>query len=130
MNLDPVIFAAIVAGVISLLGTVGGYFITRRLNDSQSRRNDSSAVSEVAESSTKLLGPLNDRIDKLGEQIFKLTNDLLSANQRIAQLTTDLRVRDAELEGLRGGVVVLVAQLKEAGILPRYTPPPYKGGGL
>jgi hypothetical protein len=86
-------------------------------------------VSQVSESSVKLLGPLNDRIDKLIDQMTKVTDDLCGANERIQKLTEALKQRDAELEGLRGGVVVLVAQLKEAGISPRYIPPDYEARG-
>ena len=126
MNLDPIVQAALVSGFISVAGLGLGYLVMRRVNDTQADRNTSAASGEVAEAARNLLQPLNDQIDKLSKQMSRMTDDMMASNKRVAQLTEDVRMRDAELEGLRAGVVVLINQLREAGIEPRYQPPAYK----
>lgn len=106
------------------------------------RGKDDADVNQAAAASVNLLlVPLNNRIEYLAERVEKLTaNEQRLHNERekrerehkveLDAMRTVQAAMQNELDELRAGVAVLVAQLEQAHITPRYRPKtgPLTGG--
>lgn len=128
-------WAAIVTAIAALAGVIVAFDArkTARQKLAEAGRVQAEAGHAAAESVEILLAPLNARITELSVA-------LVAANETIAILkrdqadmllryTTEMVQRDqergklhAEIDEMRGGVMVLVAQLEQAGIKPRWKP--------
>lgn len=115
------------------LGTFAVALSQRRSNLASARKYVADAGEVAAQSVGLLLGPLNEKLEKV-------MSDLGTANERIEKMQTERdlereslkaeraaraeerRVMQAEIDELRAGVGVLVAQLEAAGLTPRYKP--------
>ena len=129
--IDP----AIVAAVISATGVGVGWWVNRRLSNAQAENFDADAAKKIVDSARDLLPLLTKRIDDLQETVTQMSvsltqakTDLDAANERIRQMTDQAQDRDVFIVGLLAGITVLVGQLREAKLEPRYTPPAAKAG--
>lgn len=142
MSLDPLVQSTLVSGAITIFGLGLGYFINRRGNNASADSSEASAVLANAEATLKLIPALNDRITQLtSEAKARVETHKLELAERekqdeardqqindqakvIVSLLAKDKKRDAQVEGMRAGMIVLVSQLTELGYTPRYTPPP------
>ena len=142
--LDPVIVAATLALVGTALGSLLAYAIASTRLRSQTRVDNADAGESAAKAADILIGPLTTRVVELEAQLRKdreelvkikkqHTDELEQWTQQLAsrdkQRQTELKISDekhlqmqAEIDELRGGIAVLVAQLEAAGLKPRYKP--------
>lgn len=133
-------WATIIGTVISFIVAIGSLVVSF----SQRRKNSADAGETSSRSVGLLLEPLNKRIDTLTEELDK-------ANKKIAKVESEResereryriereeaeRIRkqenkereeerikmQSEIDEMRGGFIVLNAQLEGAGITPRYKP--------
>ncbi len=112
---------------ISFLVAMTGLYLAldnRRLRGAQVERDESTASAAITRSALSLVGPMQSKIATLEGQVSDLTTRLTINSQRTTDLEHGIQIRDAELEGLRAGVVVLTSQLKRLSIVPEYNPPP------
>jgi hypothetical protein len=116
--------------LISLIIAVTGLYLAianRRVRLSQVDRDESSASAAITKSALSLVAPMQTKITALETQLTEQSSRLTNQSQRISDLEHGISIRDAELEGLRAGIVVLTSQLKRLNIIPEYNPPPHTG---
>jgi len=112
--------------------------LRRRQEQSSADNLDAQSNRAAAESVRLLLEPLNARIASLEEQLKGFANREAQLKdereeretrhaEEVSSLKTVQAVMQSEIDELRGGVAVLVAQLEGAGILPRWKPKPKTG---
>ena len=138
MNIDWTALGIIISIIIGLGGLLL-QFLKRPQEVKQAKADTNRSVAEAgkaaAESVDLLLIPLNDKIAALNTRVAALEQerDALreSRDQReidhaeeIKGLKNTQAVQQSEIDELRGGVAVLVAQLEAAGLEPRYKPKP------
>lgn len=113
-------------------------FLKRRQVMAAAENLDAQSTRAAAESVRLLLEPLNTRIASLEEQLKGFTNREAQLKEErekretahaaeVTSLKTVQSVMQSEIDELRGGVAVLVAQLEGAGIIPRWRPKPKTG---
>lgn len=128
MSTDVSIAVAVVTSLLALTGTALTLLANRRRTAADTSSLEATASQANASATLALIPALERRIKELEKGMAKATQDLTLANEKIVALVSEGQVRDNELEGLRAGVAVLVAQLREQNMTPRYTPPPRKPG--
>lgn len=122
MQIDPVIQAAITSGVISLVGLLVSFVINWRLHRSQIASEEANAGKTISDSALGLIKPLQQRTLELETQVVQLNEQSTFQATRITELETERIKIQAELVGLRAGVVVLTSQLIRLGLAPEYVP--------
>ena len=112
-----------------------GWWVNRRRNDAEAQKFDADAAKKIVDSARDLLPMLTKRIDDLQETVTQMSvsltqakNDLDVANEQIKLMSREAEAQNVLIEGLRAGLTVLVNQLREAKLEPRYTPPTKKPG--
>lgn len=123
--------ALVVTMLVALSGVYFGWDARRTAKERLAavRKDNTEGDSSAAKAVELLLGPLNARIDTL-------SSDLSTANIKIATLTVAVGERDTkisaqqnELDEFRAGFSILLAQMREAKIEPRWQPRPKPGTG-
>ena len=128
---DPVIIATLISILGTSLSAVIAWLLTRRRYESEVERNSAEAAEAVSEAALTLMNPLKTRISELTQEIVniqsdrvcereKYTEDIRLLNERLTRVNTLLLQREAETQELRGGIDVLIGQLKQLGIIPKY----------
>lgn len=122
-ELDPLVQAGIISGVVALIITVVGYLVNQGQNKAAVSLADATASETITKTSLSLIEPLQAKIVELERDLLEMTRTSALQAQRIADLERNESMRDAEMRGLRAGVGVLTAQLERLFIVPEYTPP-------
>jgi len=122
-----------VGAVLAALAVMVSSWWQRRRTNAQADNYDAQASAAAAKSVNLLLGPLNMRVTDLA-------NKLAAAEEGMAQMRSDhaqeriewsrqLRTRDETIAKLQntvneynGGIAVLIAQMEENKITPRWKP--------
>ena len=122
---------ALVTLAVAVSGAVLGWAARKtareRLATLASQEADAKlAIAQAGESAAQSVQLL---LPQLNARITELATQLLEARTTISELQTALAARDVkekqmqvEIDELRGGVMVLIAQLEENGIRPRWKP--------
>ncbi len=130
------------AWVPTMLTTLGAIVMVgiqvwanRRKVASEADDYDARASQTVAEAANMLIEPLKTRLVEVETRNQTVLDELMVIKRQHTKereaWAMQLQERDgqraqmqAEIDELRGGIVVLVAQLQAAGIPPRYNPKP------
>ena len=121
-ELDPLVQAGIISGVVALIITVVGYLVNQGQNKAAVSLADATASETITKTSLSLIEPLQAKIVELERDLLEMTRTGALQAQRIADLELKDSKRESELKGLRAGVGVLTAQLERLLVIPEYTP--------
>ena len=143
---------SVIGSVLSMaLGSFLMWFFSRRKATSEISKIDADAAAVVADAAKALIDPLNEQIRKLTKTVEddqklradekkrhaeELSNmqeqratDQTQSTQQIIELQAQLELvkrdsyhKEGQIQELRGGIDVLIGQLKQLNIVPKYNP--------
>lgn len=101
---------AIIVALVGLAGMALSAYIGVRAGR---KKNDADAAGAITEAATKLIDPLNERIDELKVEIEQLRSKVNAKDRRIAQLECAVRERDSQIAQLQAEATKKDAELSE-----------------
>lgn len=121
--MDPIVVTAIVAAVSSVATVIVSEIVKARLNKPVARadaaQKEATAAHEVSDAALSLLEPLNKRIDALeGQQLVNM-GEIAKLRATVARFRT-------WASDVMSGINTLIAQIREMGAEPRWTPKPFE----
>jgi len=127
MNLDINATTIVVGMITGLLGSTIPAIISARSNAKRLKGERSNILSEA---SGKIAEATEQQIANLLKSLTRLEKELDEACVKIDRLEKDLAFQrglsarlEREVDNLRRGAIILVRQLRKAGIEPEWTPP-------
>ena len=138
------ITSALIAAGGSVLGIILGavlmWLINRRKNETSANKDEADAAATITTSARSLIDPLNDEIAKLNLKLETMqterkqeaeareieakthVTEMEKVQLDLASLKSELFRKEGQIQELRGGVDVLIGQLKQLNIKPKYDP--------
>ena len=136
-GIDPNIIIALIATIGSVCGIAIGavltWYFTKGKANSEIAENEAAAVESISTAAQGLIEPLTEQISKLKTQVGTMQTEreteavahlteMEKVQAQIREMKQELFRKDGQIQELRGGLDVLIGQMKQLGIIARYIP--------